>query len=144
MELFPRDHEALTLLKKDHDETNALFQAAAAAGQDDVRAAAARRAIAAFKVHCIVEEEMLYPALRVEPDGHKEAASLLCSLERLDPGDERYADKVAELAAQVRRHAAQEEAEVFPKLERSGVDLMVLGSRMFARRQELRTASALN
>jgi hemerythrin-like domain-containing protein len=137
MELFPADHEALTLLKKDHDDTKTLLAAFEAAPDVAGRRAAALKALEALKVHCIVEEEMLYPALRIQPDDHQGVAVQICELERLDPAEAAYAEKFATLAESVRRHIDHEERSVFPKALTVGLDLRVLGARMAARRSEL-------
>ena len=86
--------------------------------------------IAALSRHAVIEEQVLYPAVRAQlPDEtdtvlevleeHHVAKWLLSELDRMTPDDERFTAKFTVLAESVRHHVQEEEGEMFPKLRKS-------------------------
>ncbi|HEX2038249.1 MAG TPA: hemerythrin domain-containing protein [Acidimicrobiales bacterium] len=117
---------ALTLLKQDHQNVEALFQRFEKAAPDDADElrSVADKAIEHLSVHASIEEQLLYPALRAKAADHEAAVlealeehhavkMLLNELEKLAPGDERFAAKLQVIAEQVRHHVQEEEDELF-------------------------------
>ncbi len=143
-----RRDDAITLLKADHQEVEALF-AEFETASDRRKAQIVREACQALIVHTLLEEELFYPACReaVDEDDPLDEAQVehdsakLLIRELLDGGDDDYRDaKFKVLAEQVRHHVAEEEKPrdgIFAKAQSSGVDTAELGRRIKARKQEL-------
>jgi hemerythrin superfamily protein len=117
---------ALTLLKQDHQNVEALFQRVekAAPGDTDELRRVADKVIEHLSVHASIEEQLLYPAIRTKAAEHEDAVlealeehhavkMLLNELEKLPPADERFAAKLQVIAEQVRHHVEEEEDELF-------------------------------
>jgi hemerythrin superfamily protein len=140
----------LTLLREDHQEAMALFDAfdrAATAAQDDRRQELAQRLCELLTVHAQIEEEIFYPAVRAAiiehdllDDGeveHAMAKELIEQVQAMDVQEALFDAKVRVLAEYVRHHAGIEEDELFGLVELAGVDLDRLGLELAARRHEL-------
>ncbi|WP_296600458.1 hemerythrin domain-containing protein [Phenylobacterium sp.] len=140
--------DAITLLKSDHQEVEALF-AEFETANDRRKDQIVREACQALIVHTLLEEELFYPACREAADEddpldeaqvEHDSAKLLIR-ELLDGGADDYRDaKFKVLAEQVRHHVAEEEKPregIFAKAQSSGVDTAELGRRIKARKQEL-------
>jgi hypothetical protein len=112
----------------------------------------------------MLEEELFYPALagRVgsatateemdaeegESEGedlvaeareeHREVKTLIATLRALDPGDEQFQTKFAELRESVEEHVGMEEDELMPEAAAAiGGELERLGRRMEERKEQL-------
>ncbi|PWF48532.1 hemerythrin domain-containing protein [Massilia glaciei] len=147
MKTTPND--AIALLIADHKKVKGLFKQYDALSD---RSKASKKKLAdeicnELTVHTQVEEEIFYPAIR-KPIGdedlmdeaiveHAGAKDLIAQIGGMDPGDDLYDAKVKVLAEQIEHHVKEEEDEMFPKVRKSGVDLVALGRRMAARRDEL-------
>ena len=95
--------DAIQLLKQDHREVESLFEQFEKASGDGDKEQLARRICTELKVHAMIEEEILYPALRgkiedadldeayVEHDGAK---VLINDIEAGSPDDQFYEAKV--------------------------------------------------
>jgi len=150
----PQSKDAIALLKADHKEVKALF--AKFDGLSD-RSKVSKKAVAdriceALTVHTRIEEEIFYPAVRkaIKDDDimdeavveHAGAKDLIAQIEAIDPGEELYDAKVKVLSEQIDHHVEEEEGEMFPKVRKSGLDLVALGQQMAARKAELQGAGA--
>ena len=135
--------DALTLLKEQHDEVDALFAKIESADGAEKRKhfeALADRLAA----HAEIEEKIFYPAvmskqtqeLLVESvEEHLSIKRLLADLLDLAPDDEHFAAKITVMKEQVRHHARdEEEKELFPKVRKlmSVDELAGLGGEMLA------------
>lgn len=109
-------------LKQDHREVEQLFDQYQQSGD----LAVARRIARELTVHATVEEELIYPMLATKVDGnlanearaeHDEAKRLIKRIEAADGADDELTSVVEELQKSVQHHVAEEEAEVFPRLE---------------------------
>lgn len=118
---------ALTLLKQDHGNVEALFERFEQAPADDARSKReiVDKLIEHLSVHATVEEQIFYPAVRslvpAENDVVLEALEehhvtklTLSELEKLPATAERFDAKVRVLIESVRRHVQEEEDELFP------------------------------
>ncbi|MDB5801061.1 MAG: hemerythrin [Rhodocyclales bacterium] len=138
---------AITLLVKDHAEVKEMFKKFE--GLSD-RSKASKKKIAdaiceALTLHTQIEEEIFYPAARAAiKDGdlmdealveHASAKELIAQIQSMDPDDELYDAKVKVLSEQIEHHVEEEETEMFPKVRRTGLDLVALGKEMAARRE---------
>jgi len=136
---------AITLLKTDHGNVDALFKQHEALGHDGDPAEKRRvvdHIIEQLSVHASIEEQLLYPALRAKLDDdfpilealeeHHVAKATLAEIERLAPTNERFDAKVTVMIESVRHHVEEEESEIFEMLRvhLSGTELEDLGTAM--------------
>jgi|SRR5882672_3305572 len=142
-------NDVLEMLKQDHKRVKKAFTEFDKLGPEEHerRATIVERTCAELEVHAALEEEIFYPAVRrvlsapalideAEVE-HKTLKMLILELDRLEPGDERYAASFNVLAEYTRHHVREEEGEVFNKLARAKLDWEGLLQELQARRQEL-------
>jgi hypothetical protein len=142
--MLPEKH-AIAILKKDHDTVKGLFddfeKAEKAAGKEKI----IDQAVAALKIHAIIEEEIFYPTVRAHvgskvmneaDEEHHVARVLIAELDRGASNDHREA-KFTVLAESVRHHITEEENEMLPKAKELDIDFEALGQRMLDRKKQL-------
>lgn len=139
---------AITLLKTDHGNVDALFKQLEAL-QPDGDPAEKRRivdhVIEQLSVHASIEEQLLYSALRAKLgpeelpvlealEEHHLVKVTLSELEKLPPTHERFDAKVKVLIENVRHHVEEEESELFDLMREhfKGTELDDLGAAMEA------------
>ena len=142
---------AIDLLKKDHDDVNALFKDYEMLAEDDGDAGD-RRALSTqicgmVAVHAMIEEEIFYPAARkagVDEDlldeadiEHGSAKQLIAEIGAADPADSHYDARVKVLGEYIRHHVKEEESELFPACRKSDMDMAELGARLKTRKSQL-------
>jgi hemerythrin superfamily protein len=141
--------DAVTLLKADHRKVDSLFKKA-----EKAKGSAKEKLVAQICneliIHTTIEEEVFYPACRsddVEEDKLDEAqiehdgAKVLIN-ELMDAGSDSpmYDAKVKVLSEYIKHHVKEEEQPrtgLFAEAKRKGVDMIALGAKMKARKQEL-------
>jgi hemerythrin superfamily protein len=121
---------AITLLKQDHQNVDALFkrfeQLAGDASAEE-KSQIVGKVIEQLSVHAAIEEQLFYPAVReCSPDAadvvlegleeHHVVKWTLSELEKMRPTDERFDAKVRVLIESVRHHVEEEETDLFPKV----------------------------
>jgi len=124
--------DALTLLKQDHQEVEALFKRFESAGRNALRRKEDLRdaIIEALSRHAGIEETVFYPAVREQVRGtestvlesleeHHVVKLVLREVEDMDPSDERFVAKMTVMMENVRHHVKEEEREMFPKVRRA-------------------------
>ena len=144
--------DAIALLKADHEAVSQLF-----AEYEKTRSVPNKKALVAeictaLSVHVQIEEEIFYPAVKtalkdkllvpeatVEHDGVK---GLIAQLKDVEPDGEMYDAKVKVLSEYVKHHVKEEQNEMFPKAKASSLDMVELGARMAARKDELLAQAA--
>jgi hypothetical protein len=150
--------DAVSLLVADHRDLDVLFlqyatlaRSGADAGERQWLAARIRARLA---LHLVLEEEIFYPEARNALGAagaalldeaaldHAAARHLMRRIEETRAGSERHDALVAMLGAHLRHHADEEERGLFPRVERSSMDLVDAGSRMAARRTEWMASNA--
>jgi len=143
--------DAVSLLSADHAEVKQMFesyrQLVDENADDEQRGELARKICSMLTVHAEIEEEIFYPAMRDSVDDeltldeaeveHASAKELIEQLEGMDPGDALYDAKVIVLGEYVDHHVQEEENEIFPQAEKSGIDLDELGADLAERKREL-------
>jgi hemerythrin superfamily protein len=132
---------AITVLKQDHGNVEALFRRFETAGDDlDEKRRVRDLLVEHLSQHAGIEETVFYPAVRAAAleaasdeagvEGAAEAASTvlesleehhlvklaLHELEKFDPAHERFDAKMAVLIENVRHHVTEEEDELFPRV----------------------------
>ena len=122
--------DAIQLIEKDHRDVERLFAAFERAheqGNEGEQQRVVRQLVRALSVHAIIEEELVYPALREGGlvdgvlDALEEHHALKLTLRELDaltPANERFAAKVRVAEKLVREHVAEEERQLLPRLAR--------------------------
>ena len=142
--------DAIALLTADHREVSDMFEQFDQLGD---RATASKEKLKdkickALIAHTTIEEEIFYPAVRGNIEEgedmvdeavveHAAAKDLIQQLQEMQPDDELYDAKVKVLGEQIDHHVKEEEKEMFPKVRKSGLDLLALGQEMAMRKQEL-------
>jgi hemerythrin-like domain-containing protein len=148
--------DAVSLLSADHAEVKQMFesyrQLVDENADDEQRGELARTICSMLTVHAEIEEEIFYPAMRDSVDDeltldeaeveHAAARELIEQLEGMDPGDALYDAKVIVLGEYVDHHVQEEENEIFPQAEKSGIDLDELGAELASRKRELMSTLA--
>lgn len=139
---------AVKLLKQDHRAVAEALEEFESAAHDE-KESIARRICKMLTVHAQIEEELLYPAARDALDSedahlvaearveHASVKDLIQQIEDREQIDEQYEAKVCVLGEYVQHHVSEEEHEIFPRLERSSLDLDALGERLEERKREL-------
>jgi hemerythrin-like domain-containing protein len=144
-----RTADALQLLKDDHDKVKEAFKQFEKMDRSDVATCGelVTSVCADLRVHALLEEEILYPAVREAIDDedimneaqveHETAKMLIEQLENMQDDDPNFHATFTVLGEYVRHHIKEEEGEMFPAARKSDLDLQALGDRMRERRQEL-------
>lgn len=149
MGILSSEHNALTILKKDHREVEGIFSEFESSEDKKEKTELARKAIKMLKVHAEVEEELFYPALRkAGADGimeeadeeHHVAKLVIAELELMKGSEDNFSAKFEVLAENIRHHIKEEESEIFSKAKKTDIDLDALGELMFKRKQALMSA----
>lgn len=133
---------ATDLLRSDHKKVRDLFME-----YENTENAKAREDIMAMlclevATHTMLEEQIFYPAAKgiLSNDGfitesldeHDRVKILISQLQRLCADEDRdaYDEKVDQLKTTIESHVQEEERLLFPKVEESSLDLIMLSKRM--------------
>ena len=141
--------DAITLLDDDHNAVMRLFEQYKAAHDARRQQLLASQICRALAVHMQIEEEIFYPAfhqatgdeelLRDSRSEHQAARELIAKIE----GARQDARLMLELEDAVLHHVNDEREKMFPKARSTpALDLMQLGQRLEARKNELTEAVA--
>jgi hypothetical protein len=142
--MLPEKH-AIAILKKDHDTVKGLFDEFEKAEKTTAKEKIIDEAVAALKIHAVIEEEIFYPTVRTHvgskvmneaDEEHHVAKVLIAELDRGVNNDHRDA-KFTVLAESVRHHITEEENEMLPKAKELDIDFEALGQRMLDRKKQL-------
>jgi hemerythrin-like domain-containing protein len=140
-------NDAIALLKADHETVSQLF-----AEYDKTRSVPNKKALVAeictaLSVHTQIEEEIFYPAVKAAlkdkllvPEAtveHAGVRDLIAQLRGAEPDGEMYDAKVKVLSEYVKHHVKEEQNEMFPQAKASSLDMVELGARLAARKDEL-------
>lgn len=147
---------AIDLLKKDHDNVQALFKdyyllaevdAEGEAGDKRDKRALSTEICGMLAVHAMIEEEIFYPAAReagVDASllneaeiEHGAAKELIAQIGASDPSDSLYDARVKVLGEYIRHHVKEEENELFPACRKTDIDMVAIGARMQERKDTL-------
>jgi hemerythrin superfamily protein len=140
---------AISLLKSDHREVDAMFSQFEKATGALRKQTIVRKICDALTVHMTIEEDIFYPQARdalkragedlldeaeVEHEGIKWRIDLL---RKMRPEDNLYDAEVKVLAEYVRHHVKEEERYLFPRLHLSDFDNAGVGERLAARKERM-------
>jgi len=144
----PRAKDATALLRADHKEVDALFDAFEEAKSNSKKKEIVAQICTALTVHAQIEEEIFYPAFKAAvkdkeliPEAtveHQTLKDLIAQIKDVEPDGEIYNAKVKVLSEYVKHHVKEEQNEIFPKArEASKLDLVELGTQLAQRKAEL-------
>jgi hemerythrin superfamily protein len=141
-----RKSDAISLLKQDHREVEALFEQFEGASTKKQQEKIAAEICAALRLHAEVEESIFYPAVRAaisETDlvdeaevEHDSVKYLMDQIESGELSPDMFRANVKVLKEYVEHHVKEEEKEMFPQAKSSGVDLDALGEEIEAMKSE--------
>jgi hypothetical protein len=143
--------EAIAMLKEDHRKVEDLFEKVEKARDDDRKKMLVQQICTELMIHSMVEEEIFYPACKdkiekedvlkeayVEHDGAK---VLIAELLDSEPDAEFYDAKVTVLSEMIKHHVREEEKRsegLLAQARAAGLDMVALGERIMARKEELK------
>lgn len=146
-----RGPNAIELLIQDHERVQELFEEfemlEAEEGAEDDKLDLVQQICMELTVHTQLEEEIFYPAA-IEAIGqlaimdeaiveHGKAKEQIDQVVSMAPEDDYYDAEVNVLRDMIEHHIQEEESKMFPKLEKSSLDLAALGEQLSQRKQEL-------
>ena len=117
---------AISLLKHQHREVEALFNQMHRAKTGNARRNVFERIADALAIHATIEEKHFYPSVKERTtetilleslEEHLAIKRVIADLLQLDAGDETFAAKVKVLEDEVVHHLEEEEATLFPRVE---------------------------
>jgi hemerythrin superfamily protein len=148
----PAPKDAIALLKADHEAVSQMFAEYEKTRSGPKKTALVAEICTALSVHAQIEEELFYPAVEgalkdksLVPEAtveHAGVKDLIAQLEGVESDGEMYDAKVKVLSEYVKHHVKEEQDEMFPKVKSSSLDMVELGARMAARKDELLMAHA--
>jgi hemerythrin superfamily protein len=141
--------DAVALLQADHREVKGWFDEYEKTDSDARKAKLSTQICQALKVHTQIEEEIFYPVSREYLKGedeemvdeavveHASAKDLIAEIEAMRVGDDLYDAKVKVLGEMIDHHVQEEEKEYFPACKKTEMDLVAVGAKLKARKDEL-------
>jgi hemerythrin superfamily protein len=141
--------DAISLLKADHRQVEAWFDAFEKTKSDSKKQDLAARICKALTVHTTIEEEIFYPAFleaTEDKDTHHEAEvehagakNLIAQIEKSGPDDDYFDAKVKVLSEMIKHHVKEEEQRggMFAEAKQSDLDLAALGQQLASRKRQL-------
>jgi hemerythrin superfamily protein len=142
---MPKD--AIAMLRADHKKVSALFDDFEAARSSAKKKMLVAQICEELTVHTALEEEVFYPAVKAAlrdkelvPEATVEHASvkdLIAQVKDVEPDGEMYDAKVKVMSEFVKHHVKEEQSEMFPKAQKTRLDMVALRDEMMARKQAL-------
>ena len=138
---------ATQLIRRDHRKVEGLFKKFDQAKTNGAKKRIADQVIQELEVHTQLEEKIFYPAVKQElgdkemigevTKEHQQAKEFIQELKAMDSADEAFEEKFSELVECIEHHVEEEETEMLPKAEESGMDLADCGEQMSEMKKEL-------
>ena len=149
---MPRSPNALDLLRQDHRKVLTLFHRFEKTEDENEQRELCDEIVSELTLHTDIEEGVVYPFLREATARedlfeeanieHQAAKDLLERLQQEEPGTPRFQAMVKVLGEYVEHHVKEEEGEIFPQIEKTGVDLEALAQELQERRSGTQSALA--
>ena len=127
------EHDAVSVLKAQHRQVEALFQRALSSDDPRTRREVMGEIAQALAMHTKIEEDIFYPAVRslgteaIETlideafEEHHVVDLVLAELPRVSPRDERFVAKMTVLSEVVDHHVKEDESDMFKRAQALGV-----------------------
>jgi hemerythrin superfamily protein len=139
---------ATQMIRQDHKKVEGLFNKFEQTKGAEAKRRLAENAMAELEVHAALEEQIFYPAVEKDVEDassmiseareeHQTVKQMIAELKGMEEADAEFESQFSELVENVQHHVEEEENEMLPKVEESGLDLNSLGDQMSKRRQEL-------
>jgi hemerythrin superfamily protein len=142
--------DAVALLKADHQQVKLWFEQFEGSRSEKKKQTLATDICKALTVHCMIEEEIFYPAFLAatkDKDMHHEAIiehdgakKLIAEIQASDPSDDFFDSKVHVLSEMIKHHVKEEEQKdgMFAEAKSARkLDLAALGIQLFERKNAL-------
>lgn len=139
---------AIKLLEADHKVVNALFKQYEKATSNSVKKDVVTKICSELTVHAKVEEEIFYPKVKAAlkdseliPEAtveHATLKSLIAQVDGKEPDGEIFDAKIKVLSEYVSHHVKEEEGEMFPKAEKTKLDMDKIGEEILERKEQLK------
>ena len=143
-------HDAIKLLTDDHAKVKKMFkefEKLCKKNEDEGKEALVAQICKELTIHAQLEEEIFYPAARAAIDDddlmneamveHASAKDLIGQIQSMEASDPMYEATVSVLGEYVNHHVGEEENEMFPKVQKSKMDLEEIGSEIAERKEVL-------
>ncbi len=135
---------AVELLKEDHKKVKGLFKEFQSAKSENVKERIADEVDLELRVHSMIEEEILYPAMRdVDSDivaesfeEHGVVEELLNELATMELSDDQFDAKFKVMLENVEHHIEEEETNMFPQASKLP-NYEEIGLRLIERKMQL-------
>lgn len=141
--------DAIKLLEADHREVEALFKKYEDSDDTMVQASTAEMICKNLTIHAMIEEELFYPKAReiLSKDDadklvdhaekeHAMAKAMIAKIMKMETGIMLHA-AVKALKLAIEHHVKEEETEMFPKLQKLGMETENLGKQLEERKMQL-------
>ncbi|MCE3285270.1 MAG: hypothetical protein K0R70_1526 [Steroidobacteraceae bacterium] len=138
--------DAITLLKRDHDDVNRMFEEFESSDEDRKFELAAE-ICQALTVHATIEEEIFYPQAREAIDAedlmmeaeveHDSAKYLIERIQEGELDETQLSAMIKVLKEYVGHHINEEQRKMFPRVKRGELDLEAIGRELLERKAEL-------
>ncbi|HVW63991.1 MAG TPA: hemerythrin domain-containing protein [Nitrosospira sp.] len=142
--------DAIKLLTEDHNKVKKMFrefEKLCKKNEDEGKGELAAQICKELTLHSQLEEEIFYPAVReaINDDDlmneavveHASAKDLITQIQSMRVSDPMYDAVVTVLGEYVNHHIEEEQNEIFPKAQKSGMDLDEIGIEISERKEEL-------
>ena len=140
------DINAIELLKQDHRTVEGLFESFEKTDEKNEQHRIAQQICKELKVHAHIEEEIFYPTAKAQAEqatdqvneGYVEHLGIKMLVELIsgmDARDEFLESCVTVLKEYVKHHVKEEETEMFPKIEQSGLVMNAIGAQLMEAKQ---------
>jgi hemerythrin superfamily protein len=140
-------NRATAILKADHKLVDELFKEYETTNSDKKKKQLVEKICKELTIHAQIEEEIFYPAVKkalndheLVPEAtveHNSLKQLISDIKSVEPDGEMYDARVKVLSEYVQHHVKEEENEMFPKANKTDLDMFELGEKMAKRKQNL-------
>ena len=143
-------NDAIKLLVADHAKVKKMFkefEKLCKKNDDEGKEELATEICKELSIHAQLEEEIFYPAAREAIDDedlmneamveHASAKDLIAQIQSINVSDPIYVALVTVLGEYVNHHIAEEQNEIFPRAQKSKMDLEEIGSEIAERKRVL-------
>ncbi|MDQ3185681.1 MAG: hemerythrin domain-containing protein [Pseudomonadota bacterium] len=143
-------NDAIKLLIEDHNKVKKMFkefEKLCKKNDEEGKEELAMQICKELSIHAQLEEEIFYPAAREAIDDddmmneaiveHASAKDLIAQIQSMSASDPMFAAVVTVLGEYINHHIEEEQNEIFPKVEKSKMDLDEIGLEIAERKEAL-------
>lgn len=144
---FPLPTNAITLLLEDHEKIVALFKKYEKARSISKKNSLVIKICQELSVHTQLQEEIFYPAFKDAINDKKLVSEcivehtilkgLITQVRDKEPDGEMFDAKIKVMSEYLNLHASKKQNEMFSKVTKNKLDLILLGAQLVKRKKEL-------